>query len=155
MCINFLKMLVKRRAIDDFTSNCLYFGVTINFELILWISAINDSSSINIWLKLCISFWGMHYVSVSEGVLYLRRRIDKFQLLHHREDMCESMIASSRERVLTWSRRPMNSSACVCWMAAQSQLSMHMCDVSRNIPVGDSFNAPVGYYPRSQYFGPP
>ena len=28
--INFLKMLVKRRAIDDFTSNCLYFGVRLS-----------------------------------------------------------------------------------------------------------------------------
>jgi len=51
VCINFLKMLVNRRAIDDFTSNCLYFGVTINFELILCISATTDPSSMNILEK--------------------------------------------------------------------------------------------------------
>ena len=30
VCINFLKMLVQRRAIDDFTSNCLYFEVRLS-----------------------------------------------------------------------------------------------------------------------------
>ena len=30
VCINFLKVLVQRRAIDDFTSNCLYFRVWVS-----------------------------------------------------------------------------------------------------------------------------
>jgi len=30
VCINFSKMLVQRRAIDDFTRNCLYFGVRLS-----------------------------------------------------------------------------------------------------------------------------
>ena len=30
VCINFSKMLVQRRAIADFTTNCLYFGVRLS-----------------------------------------------------------------------------------------------------------------------------
>ena len=44
VCINFSKMLVQRRAIDDFTSNCLYFGVRLS----AWWLDLDNSENENI-----------------------------------------------------------------------------------------------------------